>query len=80
MEVIVQNIVSTFFLIVLTLQISSAQQFLERLDFSGENLEENQMTVSGAGFDQYPIADYSFGEIPTDNAFEGATDGQGMLQ
>ncbi len=59
---------------------SNAQTFLTRLDFSGSSLKENQITVFGAGFGEYPIADVSFAQIPTDNAFKDATDGQGMIQ
>ncbi|MEW6238625.1 MAG: formylglycine-generating enzyme family protein [Candidatus Omnitrophota bacterium] len=50
-----------------------------RLDFSGRNADENKITIMGAGFGQYPQADASFGAIPTDRAFEGATDGIGII-
>jgi len=50
-----------------------------RIDFSGNSPEENQLTVQGAGFGQYPLAKLSFGEIPSDNAFPNATDGRGAI-
>lgn len=50
-----------------------------KLEFSGKTADENQVTLQGAGFGQYPQADVTFGYIPTDNAFEGATDGQGAI-
>jgi len=33
----------------------------------------------GAGFGEYPMPQVLFGYIPTDNAFDGATDGRGMI-
>lgn len=56
-----------------------AQDSSVKLEFSGKTAEENQVTLQGAGFGQYPQADVQFGYIPTDNAFEGATDGQGAI-
>lgn len=49
------------------------------IDFSGSTAEENKISLMGAGFGQYPQADVSFGAIPTDNSFEGATDGRGVI-
>lgn len=48
-------------------------------EFSCQTAEENNVTLQGAGFGQYPQADVAFGYIPTDNAFDGATDGQGVI-
>lgn len=50
-----------------------------RLEFSGDTLEANQVTLQPAGFGQYPWAKTAFEAIPTDNAFPGATDGRGVL-
>ncbi len=50
-----------------------------RYEFSGASADENNVTLQGAGFGAYPQADVSFGYLPTDNAFEGATDGQGVI-
>jgi len=47
--------------------------------FSGATAEENKVILQGAGFGAYPQASVSFGLIPTDNAFDGATDGQGAI-
>lgn len=47
--------------------------------FSGATVEENKVSLQGAGFGTYPQARVTFGYIPTDNAFEGATDGQGAI-
>ena len=55
------------------------QDIISSIDFSGDDPETNGITVMGAGFGQYPLADYSFGSIPKDNSFEGATDGKGMI-
>ena len=56
-----------------------AQEQTVRLEFSGNNAEANRITLMGAGFGQYPQASVDFGVIPTDNAFPGATDGQGAI-
>ena len=48
-------------------------------DFSGGTVEENGILVQGAGFDSMPKADVTFGSIPTDQAFDGSTDGQGII-
>ncbi len=47
--------------------------------FSGATAEENKVSLQGAGFGAYPQASVTFGYIPTENAFEGATDGQGAI-
>lgn len=49
------------------------------LDFSSDTAETNQVTLMGAGFGQYPMPEVAFGNIPTDRAFDGATDGKGMI-
>lgn len=49
-----------------------------RLDFSGRTAEENKVTLQEARFGLYPQADVTFGAIPTNNGFDGATDGQGV--
>ncbi len=48
-------------------------------EFSDTSAEENGLMILGAGFDSYPEADVSFGQIPIDNAFKGATDGYGAM-
>lgn len=58
---------------------SSADESPIHYFFSGATAEENQVTLQGAGFGAYPQASVSFGYIPTDNAFDGATDGQGAI-
>ena len=50
-----------------------------KYEFSGKTAEENKVTLQGAGFGSYPQANVSFGYIPTDNSFTGATDGQGLI-
>ncbi len=50
-----------------------------RYEFSGATAEENKVSLQGAGFGAYPKASVSFGYLPTDNAFDGATDGQGAI-
>lgn len=50
-----------------------------RYEFSSQTANENKVTLQGAGFGAYPQANVSFGYIPTDNAFDGATDGQGAI-
>ncbi len=58
---------------------TGAQDLPTRIDFSGNTAEENQITVQGAGFGQYPPAKLTFGAVPVDNAFPGATDGRGAI-
>lgn len=51
-----------------------------RYHFTASTALENNVTVEGAGFGALPIAEVKFGcSIPTCNAFEGATDGIGMI-
>lgn len=50
-----------------------------RLDFSRSTAEENGVTITGAGFGTVPVAVVTFGNIPTDNTFNGATDGRGAI-
>ncbi len=50
-----------------------------RIDFAGATPEANHITIMGAGFGSIPMPDISFGEIPTDNGFDGATDGRGVI-
>ncbi|MFB3784907.1 MAG: hypothetical protein ACE15F_00915 [bacterium] len=50
-----------------------------RLEFSGNTPEANQVSLQPAGFGQFPDAPLTFGSIPTDNAFPGATDGRGVI-
>jgi formylglycine-generating enzyme required for sulfatase activity len=52
---------------------------LVKIGFNGDTDEENKVIVIGAGFGSYPEATVSYGDIPTDNGFEGATDGRGMI-
>ncbi|MEW6235639.1 MAG: formylglycine-generating enzyme family protein [Candidatus Omnitrophota bacterium] len=59
-----------------------APQYLQesiRLAFSGSTAEENGIFLQGAGFGAYPQAEVSYGAIPTDHAFAGATDGKGII-
>ncbi len=58
---------------------SPAQDSPIRYEFSGATAEENKVSLMGAGFGQYPQADVTFGTIPTDNTFEDAADGRGMI-
>ncbi|MDP8242571.1 MAG: formylglycine-generating enzyme family protein [Candidatus Hinthialibacter antarcticus] len=56
-----------------------SQTNLLNIDFSADTTEANGISVIGAGFGEYPLPDISYGTIPTDNAFDGATDGRGMI-
>ena len=56
-----------------------AQETPIRYDFSGITAEANKIILQGAGFGVYPMASVSFGEIPIDNTFDGATDGKGVI-
>ena len=49
------------------------------LYFSESTDEENQVSLQGPGFGEYPLGEVTYGEIPTDQAFEGSTDGQGLI-
>ncbi len=55
----------------------AAQEADILIDFSGDTAEENNVSLMGPGFGSIPQADVTFGDIPTENAFEGATDGIG---
>ncbi|MBN2328278.1 MAG: formylglycine-generating enzyme family protein [Candidatus Omnitrophica bacterium] len=48
-------------------------------DFSGNSADENGISIKGAGFGVYTAPDVAFGSIPTDNGFENATDGKGII-
>ncbi|MBZ0257942.1 formylglycine-generating enzyme family protein, partial [bacterium] len=48
-------------------------------EFNGDTNEENNISVQGAGFAAINLADVSYGAVPTDNAFENATDGRGAI-
>jgi cytochrome c len=48
-------------------------------DFSGTTAEENGVEIQGASLGSLPAANVTFGDIPTEFAFEGATDGQGAI-
>ncbi len=48
-----------------------------RVDFSADTAEENGITIMGADFNTIPQAEISYGPVPTDNVFDGATDGRG---
>ncbi len=73
-----QSLVFLLFMSFIGVPAPYAQDFLTQLDFSAETSEENQVSVSGAGFDQYPQAEVSFGVIPVEAGFPEATDGQGI--
>lgn len=70
-------------LLLLCLVLSGSNGFAQdrtiRIDFSGDTPEANHIKIMGAGFGAIPMPDISFGEIPTDNGFEGATDGRGAI-
>ncbi|HQH73289.1 MAG TPA: hypothetical protein PK360_14545, partial [bacterium] len=57
----------------------AAQDQPIRVDFSGNTWQENRITLQGAGFNTLPMAQVSYGPIPTDNAFPDATDGRGAI-
>jgi len=50
-----------------------------KFDFSGKTKEENKISIREVGFGMLPLADVSFGKIPTDANNPGATDGRGMI-
>jgi cytochrome c len=50
-----------------------------RFDFSGTTAVENGVEIQGAGSGSLPEANVTFGNIPTESVFEGATDGQGAI-
>lgn len=58
---------------------SFAQETPIRYDFSGKTAGENKVILQSAGFGSYPQAEITFGDIPLDNAFTGATDGRGVI-
>ena len=67
------------FLCSISFEINCFAQNQTLIDFSGVSAEANDVTLLGAGFGEYPMPDITFGDIPTDNAFDGATDGRGMV-
>ncbi|MBN2326416.1 MAG: SUMF1/EgtB/PvdO family nonheme iron enzyme [Candidatus Omnitrophica bacterium] len=58
---------------------ASSQEEPILYDFSGSTVEENGIDIQGPGFNSMPQADVTFGDIPVDNSFEGATDGRGVI-
>ncbi len=42
-------------------------------------IRSSQRENNSTGFGDYPMTDVSFGGIPTDSAFDSATDGRGMI-
>ncbi len=50
-----------------------------RNGFTGYTLDENELTVMGAGFGAYPQAAITFGLIPFENTFKDSTDGWGAI-
>ncbi|MDP8242559.1 MAG: formylglycine-generating enzyme family protein [Candidatus Hinthialibacter antarcticus] len=48
-------------------------------EFNGDTNEENSVIIQGAGFAAINLADVSYGPVPTDNAFDKATDGRGAI-
>lgn len=74
-----KHIAAIGFLLLFSINSTFPQESILDISFSGNTVEENEISISGAGFSQYPLPEISFGEIPTDNAFEGATDGRGMI-
>lgn len=74
-------IVGVAFVLIVHLEAVSQDEPV-RYEFSGNTLEENSITIQGAGFDSYPRGTVSFGEIPSslrDRLFPKATDGRGMI-
>ena len=50
-----------------------------RFDFSKSSHQANNITIQGAGFGQYPMAQIDYSIIPVDPDFEDATDGHGAV-
>lgn len=50
-----------------------------QIDFSKSTLEENCISIQGAGFGMYPIASLMLGTIPIDNSSPDVTDGLGAI-
>lgn len=70
---------SFFFLIFLSAGIGYSQNNPIRIDFSGNTVEENNITVMGAGFGVYPMPEVTFGAIPSNDGYQGITDGRGVI-
>ncbi|HOL96188.1 MAG TPA: carboxypeptidase-like regulatory domain-containing protein [bacterium] len=68
-----------FFFTLNSISSSGSEDNPVRLTFSGNSEEENQISILGAGFDSFPRGTLTFGPIPTENAFPGATDGRGAV-
>ena len=54
------------------------EEYKTVFDFSGDTATANKIQVVGAGFGAYPLPAVSFTDIPSDNAFIGATYGKGI--
>lgn len=70
-----KHVLISFVILIAPFVQALAQTSLIDIDFSADTTEANGITVMGAGFGEYPLPEISYGAIPTDNAFEGATDG-----
>ena len=75
----VHAITSLFIILSLFATIATALEPTLLIDFSGDTAEENQLTIMGAAFGEYPAAAVTFGVIPTDYDFKEATDGRGAI-
>jgi hypothetical protein len=64
-------------LISVSTKISYCQHETINIDFP--NLEPEFFSITGPGFNELPVAKYYLGNIPTDNAYENATDGFGLI-
>ena len=63
-----------FLLLVIAVSPVFSQDKPIRNSFTGTTASENKVTVMGAGFGAMPLASVSFGDIPKDFTFDGATD------
>ena len=65
--------------ILYSISLGWAQDRPIHIGFTGLNLEQNNLTVMGVGSGEYPLAELSFGYIPSNNAFDDATNGWGAI-
>lgn len=71
--------ISLFLTTLFTFSILVSAQETRVYDFSADTADANNISVNGPGFDTLPLADVSFGQVPANNAFDDATDGQGVV-
>jgi len=74
---------STIFTLVFACLFSCVSTFSQETSstftFDGDQLQTGLLQVMGADFGKMPLADISYGAIPTDNAFPNATNGLGAI-